>query len=143
MDPKKPIVHRRVWRMTANTPLGEFLDLIPKAAVYPATPVAAKRTFHSEKTADTERTVHLEKTAPPKRIFHPEKVVPSNRTLFMETSLPRETTGEPAIEAAAKVLTPAKVPSWRASSYDLLTGLTVNDVTDTIPGDILDELFNP
>ena len=42
-----------------------------------------------------------------------------------------------------RVLNPAKVPSWRASSYDLLTGLTVRDVTDTIPGAIFDELFKP
>ncbi len=41
------------------------------------------------------------------------------------------------------MLNPAKVPSWRASSYDLLTGLTVRDVTDTIPGAIFDELFKP
>ena len=40
------------------------------------------------------------------------------------------------------MLNPAKVPSWRASSYDLMTGLTVSDVTDTIPGEIFDELFN-
>jgi len=48
-------------------------------------------------------------------------------------------TDEP-INAAAKVLTPARVPSWRASSHDLLTGLltgaTVSDVTDTIPGEL-------
>ena len=49
-------------------------------------------------------------------------------------------TDEP-INAAAKVLTPARVPSWRASSHDLLTGATVSDVTDTIPGELFDELF--
>ena len=47
------------------------------------------------------------------------------------------------ITTAAKVLTPAQVPSWRASSHDLLTGATVSDVTDTIPGDLFDELFKP
>jgi len=35
------------------------------------------------------------------------------------------------------------VPNWRASSLDLLTGATVSDVTDTIPGDLFDELFKP
>jgi hypothetical protein len=35
------------------------------------------------------------------------------------------------------------VPSFRASSHDLLTGATVSDVTDTIPGDLFDELFKP
>ena len=52
------------------------------------------------------------------------------------------TPSEP-ITAAPKVLTPARVPSWRASSHDLLTGATVSDVTDTIPGDLFDELFKP
>ena len=46
------------------------------------------------------------------------------------------------IVTPAKILDPAQVPSWRASSYDLMTGLTVSDVTDTIPGEIFDELFN-
>ena len=50
--------------------------------------------------------------------------------------------GEPTT-AAAKVLTPARVSSWRASSHDLLTGATVSDVTETIPGDLFDELFKP
>src|SRR4029078_8544657 len=46
-------------------------------------------------------------------------------------------------EVKARVLKPAQVESWRASSYDLLTGCTVRDVTDTIPGEIFDELFEP
>jgi hypothetical protein len=44
-------------------------------------------------------------------------------------------------EGQAKVLDPGKAPSWEASSYDLLTGLTVRDVTDTIPGRIFEEVF--
>ena len=43
----------------------------------------------------------------------------------------------------APTLTPACAPSWRASSYDLLHGLVVRDVTDTIPGAIFASLFNP
>ena len=42
----------------------------------------------------------------------------------------------------AKILDPAQVPSWRASSHDFLTGSTVSDVTDTIPGELFDELFS-
>jgi hypothetical protein len=41
----------------------------------------------------------------------------------------------------AKVLTPAKAPTWQTSSFDLLTGATAEEVTDTIPGDLYDELF--
>lgn len=40
-----------------------------------------------------------------------------------------------------KLLALAKPPSWRASSHDLMTGLQVSDVTDTIPGELFDELF--
>jgi hypothetical protein len=32
-------------------------------------------------------------------------------------------------------------PGWRQSSLDLAFGLDVRDATDTVPGDLLDELF--
>jgi len=35
------------------------------------------------------------------------------------------------------------VTSWRASSYDLLHGLRVHDVTDKIPSRVFDALFSP
>ena len=114
MDPKKPPVPRRVWRMTTDSPQGEFFDVGASPVEVPAPPVV-KRTFHPE-TRESGRTGPID---PP--------------------------LGEAAAasEAAVRVLNPAKVPSWRASSYDLLTGLTVRDVTDTIPGAIFDELFKP
>ena len=31
---------------------------------------------------------------------------------------------------------------WRQSSLDLAVGLDVHDATDTVPGELLDELFN-
>ena len=37
----------------------------------------------------------------------------------------------------------APVPSWRASSYDLLHGLRVHDVTDKIPTRMFNALFSP
>ena len=33
-------------------------------------------------------------------------------------------------------------PGWRQSSFDLAFGLEVHDATDTVPGELLDELFN-
>jgi hypothetical protein len=48
---------------------------------------------------------------------------------------------EPPPEASKKVLTLPRPPSWRASSYDLLTGSSVSEVEDTIPGELFDELF--
>ena len=111
MDPKKPPVPRRVWRMTTDSPQGEFIDLGNPPIEVPE-PRVVKRTFHPEVRATAPRA---------------DAPVPENPT--------------PPPEAAVRVLNPAKVPSWRASSYDLLTGLTVRDVTDTIPGAIFDELF--
>jgi len=32
-------------------------------------------------------------------------------------------------------------PGWRQSSFDLAYGLDVRDAGDTVPGDLLDELF--
>jgi hypothetical protein len=32
-------------------------------------------------------------------------------------------------------------PGWRQSSFDLAFGLDVHDATDTVPGELLDELF--
>jgi len=33
--------------------------------------------------------------------------------------------------------------AWSASSFDLLHGADVSDYPDTVPGDLLDELFKP
>jgi hypothetical protein len=32
-------------------------------------------------------------------------------------------------------------PNWRQSSFDLAFGLEVRDASDTVPGELLDELF--
>jgi hypothetical protein len=32
-------------------------------------------------------------------------------------------------------------PGWRQSSFDLAYGLQVQDAVDTVPGELLDELF--
>ena len=42
---------------------------------------------------------------------------------------------------APKILTGPPPPNWRASSYDLLTGLEVQDFSDTLTSDVFDELF--
>ena len=44
-------------------------------------------------------------------------------------------------EGSKKVLALPHPPSWRASSYDLLTGSSVSEVEDTIPGELFDGLF--
>jgi len=86
----EPPTIRRVWRMTAEAPQGEFVesergDLTPSAKPSPA-PAAR----------------------PP---------------------------------SAAKILTDPPPPNWRASSHDLLTGLEVQDFSETVSSDVFDELF--
>lgn len=68
---------RRVWRITQNAPLGEYVDPDQVAAEGPARPL----------------------------IKQPEP------------------------------------PGWQASSFDLSHGLEVSDETDTLPGELFDELF--
>jgi len=116
MDPKKPPAPRRVWRMTTDAPQGEFFDLDVSATPV-SEPAVIKRTFHPETRASSSRGA-------------------------IEAPVPvRDAGADRQPDPAVRVLNPAKVPSWRASSYDLMTGLTVRDVTDTIPGEIFDEFF--
>lgn len=54
------------------------------------------------------------------------------------------TESQPAAAAQSvppRVLEPAPVVDWRASSYDLLNGVEVRDHTDSIPGELFDRLF--
>lgn len=92
MDASKTVGYRKVWRMTAEAPMGEILELLPDAE--PKAP--AKDWPTATQTLD---------------------------------------------EMRARLPDPAAEPNWQSSSYDLLTGLTVRDVTDTIPGKIFDEVF--
>jgi len=134
---------RRVWRMTATAPAGEYLDLLSKE-VPPATPAVSKGLAPQE-------------ALPPHKAVRPGSVIEgqasqSERKLQPEAtasaSQKRSTTDEHLVDvvsaaAKVKVLRPAQVESWQASSFDLMTGCKVRDVTDTIPGNVFDELFNP
>ena len=162
VDPKKaPASPRLVWRMTADAPMGEYLELVPKSAydTEGAAP-APKRVLHPETRDPIYRTPLqaslaegaagvspasgsgsslLERRAVPRA---PMASSPTAASTSAPTSrdTPVERTQPPAVRT--RVLNPGQVPSWRASSYDLLTGCTVRDVTDTIPGEIFDELFS-
>lgn len=46
-------------------------------------------------------------------------------------------------DVCAKVLNPAPVVDWRASSWDLLNGVDVRDHSDSIPGELFERLFKP
>jgi len=148
--------------MTADAPMGEYLELVPKSA-YDAegSAPAPKRVLHPEIRDPIYRTPLqassaegaskplptsasgpslLERRAVPREPMAAPASVSVSATTPTSREAPAESTDAPAVRT--RVLNPGKVPSWRASSYDLLTGCTVRDVTDTIPGEIFDELFS-
>jgi hypothetical protein len=92
MEASKTIGPRKVWRMTAEAPMGEILELLPDAE-----PKASTKDW--------------------------------------------PTTPASLDDLRARLPDPAGEPNWQSSSYDLLSGLTVRDVTDTIPGNVFDEVF--
>ena len=144
---KQPEVVRRVWRMSADAPAGEYLDLelVPKeASVTGSTGTAPRRTLHPE-TPPAYRTTHVASDASSQaskaQTTGPREGSPA--TLRRPATTPQQlpSVDLPPPSARAKVLRPAQVESWQASSFDLLTGCVVRDVTNTIPAKIYEELF--
>ena len=140
--------------------MGEYLELVPKSAydTVGQQPAAPKRVLHPEVRDPIYRTTLQASTA--EGATGPASTSASGPSLLERRAVPRsaptgasasaseptpreapaERTEPPAVRT--RVLNPGKAPSWRASSYDLLTGCTVRDVTDRIPGEIFDELFH-
>jgi hypothetical protein len=146
---------RRVWRMTAESPMGEYLELVPKEAYDRTADSAPKRVLHPETRDPIYRTPSSSILPSPSPSPSPSSTWPAepaktDAPASLRSSHPSKAATAAAdadpptvSEVKARVLKPAQVESWRASSYDLLTGCTVRDVTDTIPGEIFDELFEP
>jgi len=107
---------RRVWRMTAENQLGEILELPDESS--------AGRSRHG----DRSRSSRSKQAAAP-ALFH-------DSTEFASSS-----TGEPR-SPVSRMMSSANVSSWRASSYDLLQGLTVRDVSEKIPQRAFEALFS-
>ena len=105
---------RRVWRMTAENQLGEILEL-------PDESNAGRNRQGSQRSRS-------EQAAAP-GLFH-------DSTGFASSS-----TGEPR-SPVSRMMSSANVSSWRASSYDLLQGLTVRDVSEKIPQRTFEALFS-
>ena len=150
---KQPEIVRRVWRMTAEAPAGEYLDLelVPKETSAKGSAEAApRRTFHPE-TPPAYRTVSVASASGDvsARVPNTQMSAPTDGSSSMTVRHSPPTRESAAVDlplpsgARAKVLRPAQVESWQESSFDLLTGCVVRDVTDTIPGKIYDELFGP
>ena len=107
---------RRIWRMTAENQLGEILELPDESS--------AGRSRHG----DRSRSSRSKQAAAP-ALFH-------DSTGFASSS-----NGEPR-SPVSRMMSSANVSSWRASSYDLLQGLTVRDVSEKIPQRMFEALFS-
>ena len=127
MAPMKMNESRRVWRMTSDSPLGEYLELLPKRAYASAAD-----------PGDENRAPSRAPAKPAEPIFRRD-TAGSNST----APCARQHTADAAMAAQPKVrvLRPAHVESWQSSSFDLMSGLQVHDVSDTIPGRVFEELF--
>ena len=127
MAPMKLNESRRVWRMTSDSPLGEYLELVPKRAY-------ASNPEHQEVSLRTASQGPAKPATGTFRRDTPEShsAAPCNRQAAPVPSAPA---------SKVKVLRPAQVESWQSSSFDLMSGLQVRDVSDTIPGRVFEELF--
>ena len=108
---------RLVWRMTAENQLGEILEL-------PEEPKSGRN-----RAAVRSRRSRPEPTTAPAP-FH-------DSTGFASSTLGQP--GGPGSRATGSVT----ASSWRASSYDLLQGLTVRDVSERLPQRTFEALFSP
>ena len=126
MAPMKLNESRRVWRMTSDSPLGEYLELVPKRAY------ASNADVRDENRAASWAPAKPAETPALKR-----------ETAAPNTTPPctREQVAAMATQPKVKVLRPAQVENWQSSSFDLMSGLQVRDVSDTIPGRVFEELF--
>jgi len=83
--------------------------------------------------------VNVKKSTIPRRVWRMTAALPLGVFVdFDPTAMPPATV---LGELPPKVLEPAPVADWRASSFDLLSGVEVFDHTDSIPGDLFDRLF--
>jgi hypothetical protein len=106
---------RLVWRVTAENPNGELLELVPKEA---------PRGSKSSRPVVWTRVP----PAPPDGPLGVRRVEPL--------------APEPPPRPVASAAKPAYSTSWRGSSWDLLNGLVVRDVSETIPPRTFDALFS-
>ena len=107
---------RRVWRMTAENQLGEILELPDESS--------AGRSRQGERS----RSLRSKQAAAP-ALFHDS------------TGFASRSTGEPR-SPISRATSSASLSTWRASSYDLLQGLTVRDVSEKIPQPTFEALFS-
>ena len=127
MAPMKLNEPRRVWRMTSDSPLGEYLELVPKRAYAATAELRDDSRAPSQAPARTAEPIARRDTAA--------------RGSAAPCTRPHATGAAMGAQPKVKVLRPAQVESWQSSSFDLMSGLQVRDVSDTIPGRVFEELF--
>ena len=113
---KKPGEARLVWRVTSENPNGELLELVPK---------------ESPRGSRSSRQVKWTRVPPP----------PPDGPLGVRRLEP-PAVPEPAPRPVSSAAKAEYSPSWRGSSWDLLNGVVVRDVSDTIPPRTFDALFS-
>ncbi|MEO7335893.1 MAG: hypothetical protein ABIV63_04845 [Caldimonas sp.] len=151
--------------MSADNPLGEILELLPQdqvdtskargaanvaagadkaASLAPARPAEPGnpigkliKTFvpTPARGASTAKAAGTRASAAAQR---PSTVSPGQAGANGEGAGQVDDRSDPML---VRVLKPAHAPTWRSSSHDLLTGLIVRDVTETIPDGLFDNLF--
>jgi len=132
---------RRVWRMTTDAPQGEYLELVPKEIPI-RTVEAPERRSEADRPTVSAGPLSPETVAPQTK---PSATGGAQAAGISQPPPRLDRLADAQVPAATRmrVLRPAQVESWQASSFDLFTGCTVRDVTETIPGEVFDELFKP
>jgi hypothetical protein len=74
-------------------------------------------------------------TTPARRVWRISESAPMGEWVVLKP--------EPVVRQPREDLPDVHSGSWVTSSYDLLSGSEVIEGTDTVPGDLLDELFPP
>lgn len=134
MAAMKSSTPHRIWRTTADSPSGEYLEYVPNDASSGGAVVTKKHSagLPVETRAASGRPVPTSATVPSQR---------GQETQRSLASTGQRPNSPGAATLKVRVLRPAQVDSWQSSSFDLLSGLQVRDVTDTIPGCVFEELF--
>ena len=81
----------------------------------------------------------LKKSVIARRVWRMTPESPLGALVDFDPTAPQQ--GAAHSEGLPKVLDPAPVTDWRASSYDLLNGVEIRDHSDSIPGELFDRLF--
>ena len=78
---------------------------------------------------------------PRRRIWRITQAAPLGEFVEVTPGSPSATTAAAPSAEEGSTKPDVRESGWRASSYDLLSGIEISEEPDTIPGDLLDALF--